>query len=479
MPKLLVANRGEIAIRIFKTARKKGWICVAIYSEADAQSMHLQYADEAYCIGPAPSNQSYLHIDAIIALAIKVKADFIHPGYGFLSENAEFAQAVRNAGIRFVGPDAEAMQHLGNKISAKITAHSLGIPLVPGNHTSISNSEEAFKIAEAIGFPVIIKAAAGGGGKGMRVIHLPEQLKEGIVLARSEALASFGNDDIFIERFIQSPRHIEIQVVGDMHGTVLFLPPRECSLQRRHQKIMEESPANEVSTELIGKMSEDAVRLAKSCDYYSTGTVEFIVEGDHYYFLEMNTRLQVEHTVTEMITGLDLVDMQLEVANGRPFALSQKDIISNGHAIQWRINAEDPFNNFAPSSGNIQNFRPPAMDHLRLDSGYTSGKEIPVYYDSLIAKLIAWAPDRLQCISALRSALNAFIIEGVMTTIPFGIQVLDQPAIKAGHYSVDFLDKNLPHILDNSTNTLHSKAAAILALHLYNKTTSRVIIPKT
>lgn len=479
MPKLLVANRGEIAIRIFKTARKKGWTCVAIYSEADAQSMHLEFADETYCIGPAPSIQSYLNKDAIIALALKIKADFIHPGYGFLSENAEFAEAVRKAGIRFVGPDAQAMNHLGNKISAKITAHGLGIPLVPGNHTSISDTGEASLIAKRIGFPVIIKAAAGGGGKGMRVIHSIEQLNEGIELAKSEALASFGNDDIFIERFIQSPRHIEIQIIGDTYGTVLYLPPRECSLQRRHQKIMEESPANEVSQELIESMSIDAVKLAKACNYYSTGTVEFIVEGDHYYFLEMNTRLQVEHTVTEMITGLDLVDLQLEVAMDGPLPLRQEEVVIHGHAMQWRINAEDPYNNFAPSSGHIITFRPPSMEHIRLDSGYKTDKEIPVFYDSLIAKLIAWAPDRRSCISSLRAALNSFMIEGVKTSIPFGIQVLDQPAIQSGHYAVDFLDKNLQIILDNSTNKLHAKAAAILALHLYIESKSRLITPKS
>ena len=479
MPKLLVANRGEIAIRIFKTARKKGWTCVAVYSEADAQSLHLEYADETYCIGPSPSSQSYLNIPAIISLAQSIGVDVIHPGYGFLSENAEFVKAVRDAGIRFAGPEVTAMNLLGNKISAKKTAKSLGIPLVPGNHSAINNTEEAILIATEIGFPIIIKAASGGGGKGMRVIHTADELKQGIELAKAEAKASFGNDDIFIERFIASPRHIEIQIIGDTQGNILHLPERECSLQRRHQKMMEESPANHVDATLLERMSADAVRLAKACNYSSTGTVEFIIESDHYYFLEMNTRLQVEHTVTEMITGLDLVDMQLDIAIGLPLKILQKDILIQGHAIQWRVNAEDPYDAFSPSSGRITRYDLPDLDHIRIDSGYKTNKVVPVYYDSLVAKLIAWGPDRPQCLHTLRTALQAFNIEGITTSIPFAIRLLEHAAIANGNYSVDFLDKNLKDILNNSVITLHAKAAAILALHLYHQSFQKLQLPKS
>ncbi|MEP7320259.1 MAG: biotin carboxylase N-terminal domain-containing protein [Saprospiraceae bacterium] len=478
MPKLLVANRGEIAIRIFKSARKRNWTCVAIYSEADKESLHLEYADEIYSIGPAPASQSYLNIEKIIAVAREAKVDFIHPGYGFLSENAKFVKAVSEAGIHFIGPGIDAMNLLGNKISAKKLAHSLGIPLVPGNQYPISETAQAIQIANEIGFPVMIKAAAGGGGKGMRMIEEAAALSEGIELAKAEAKASFGNDDIFIERLIKSPRHIEIQIIADTYGNVLGLPERECSLQRRHQKIMEESPANHLSADLRSHLIEDAIKLASKSGYVSTGTVEFIIDNDgHYYFLEMNTRLQVEHTVTEMVTGLDLVDLQFDIAEGKPLVLTQNDLIAKGHAIQWRVYAEDPDNHFTPSTGKINSFNIPVSPHIRIDAGYKEGKVVSVYYDPMIAKLIAWSPDRASCVQLLRSALDEFEISGIITSIPFGILVLDHPSIVSGDYHVNFLDQELNNILHGDTQLLHSRAAAALALYLHNVESHQVVLP--
>jgi acetyl-CoA carboxylase biotin carboxylase subunit len=478
MPKLLVANRGEIAIRIFKTARKRGWTCVAIYSEADNESLHLEYADEIYCIGPAPASQSYLHIQKIIEVAREANVDFIHPGYGFLSENAKFVQAVSDAGIHFIGPGVHAMNLLGNKISAKKLAHALGVPLVPGNQYAISDTNQAIEIANEIGFPIMIKAAAGGGGKGMRMIQDVSTLKEGIELAKAEAKASFGNDEIFIERLIPSPRHIEIQIIADSHGNVLGLPERECSLQRRHQKIMEESPANHLSPKLRSNMIGDAIKLARESGYVSTGTIEFIIDADEqYYFLEMNTRLQVEHTVTEMITGLDLVDLQFDIAEGKALVLTQADLVANGHAIQWRIYAEDPNNNFMPSTGKITEFTVPDQEHIRIDAGYKAGKVVSVYYDPMIAKLIAWSTERSSCIQLLRTALSEFEISGIITSIPFGISILDHPSILNGDYHVNFLDQQLQDILHGNKQLLHAKAAAALALYLNNLESQQVVIP--
>ncbi|MBK6815965.1 MAG: ATP-grasp domain-containing protein [Saprospiraceae bacterium] len=478
MPKLLVANRGEIAIRIFKTAKKKGWTCVAVYSEADQNSLHLDFADEVYALGPGPASQTYLHIEKVIDIAIHAKVDFIHPGYGFLSESAAFAEAVEKTGIVFVGPSANAMRHLGDKISAKQTAAELGIPMVRGIIAGINGIEEALEQADTIGYPVMVKAAAGGGGKGMRVIHNAEDLSDSLDRAKAEAQASFGNDIIFLEQYIHSPRHIEIQIIGDQQGNVLFLPERECSLQRRHQKLMEESPANFLPDTLRQSMSQDAVNLAKSCGYYSTGTVEFMVDQKgNYFFLEMNTRLQVEHTVSEMVTGLDLVDMQLEVASRMPLHIKQEDIHVSGHAIQWRINAEDPLQNFAPSSGHITHFTTPVQAHVRIDSGYEQNKNVPVLYDPLIAKLICWGVDRPDAIQRLKGALNAFDIEGISTSIPFGLQLLDHPDIVAGHYGVNFLELHLEEILKGKQQENHLKAAAALALHLYLEELKNLSIP--
>ncbi len=466
----MVANRGEIAIRIFKTAKRKGWSTVAVYSDADKDSLHLAFADEAYCIGPGPSRESYLNINSILTIARSCGVDCIHPGYGFLSENPDFVSAVKAAGILFVGPNIEAMNLLGNKISAKKMASSLGIPLVPGNHHAISDMDEAIRLANDIGFPIMIKAAAGGGGKGMRVVHAIEDLKESIQLAQTEAKSSFGNDEIFMEQFILSPRHIEVQVIGDQQGHLVYLPERECSLQRRHQKIMEESPANNFSTTLRRKMGEDAVRLAKASGYFSTGTVEFIVDQqDNYFFLEMNTRLQVEHTVTEMITNLDLVDMQLDIVYGLPLQLQQDDITYTGHAIQWRVYAEDPNQNFAPSTGQITNYQEPNLDHIRIDSGYNAQKRVPIYYDPMIAKLIAWGPNRQDSLAKLRLALRKYDIDGIYTTIAFGIKILDQPAIQNGEYAVDFLHLHLEKILQDSSSLKYAQAAASLALYLHRK----------
>lgn len=471
MPTLLVANRGEIAIRICKTAKKKGWKTVAIYSDADRHALHISYADEAYRVGGSPSKDSYLNINQIIKIAKDRQVDYIHPGYGFLSENAEFAQAVWDNGITFVGPTAEAMQSLGNKVEAKITAGNLGIPLVPGMKEPV-DEKIALSIADRIGYPIILKAAAGGGGKGMRVVQNPSLLLESLSLAQSEALSSFGDPTIFIEKFIQSPKHIEVQVLADQLGHVIALPERECSLQRRHQKIMEESPSALLDDSIRKKMQADALKLIQSTGYFGTATVEFILDSDgNYFFLEVNTRLQVEHTVTEMITGLDLVDLQLDIAQKKSISIKPSDIQVHGHAIQWRVYAEDADNHFAPSVGTIDYYEEPVGKDIRIDAGYKQGSEIPIYYDPMISKMIAWGRDRGQCILTLHQALKNYSIEGVITSIPFGIKLLTQTDILEGHYTVDYLDKNLDRILKDGKDESVYKAAAALSLFLHrNKT---------
>lgn len=480
MPKVLVANRGEIAIRIFKTARKKGWACVAVYSDADRDSLHLEYADEAYYIGPSPATESYLNIPAILKAATESEAGFIHPGYGFLSEKAEFSQAVIDAGLKFIGPSPASMQKLGGKISAKQIAQELGIPLVPGHHLAIKDQEQALQIARETGIPLIIKAAAGGGGKGMRVVRQFDEIEEAIGLARAEALASFGDDSLFIEKYIENPRHIEVQIMADQHGHCVYFPERECSIQRRYQKLMEESPCNFIPEQVKRSMYADALNLAKATGYTNTGTVEFIVDRDgRYYFLEMNTRLQVEHTVTEMLTGLDLVDLQLEVALGHELPITQEAITATGHAMQWRIYAEDPKHNFSPSTGTITHYDIPELPGIRIDSGYALGKTVSIYYDPMIAKLISRADNRLACIENLKQALMRFDLWGIESSIPFGINLLEHPDLIEGNLSTGFLDQHLQEILNPADSMDKHLAIAAAAYYLYKQKSSILKLPKT
>ncbi|MDB5012136.1 MAG: acetyl-CoA carboxylase, biotin carboxylase, partial [Daejeonella sp.] len=399
MKKILIANRGEIAVRIMRSAKEMGIKTVAVFSDADRNALHVRYADEAIHIGPAPSNQSYLVIEKIINACKQTGADAVHPGYGFLSENAAFAQAVKDAGIIFIGPSAEAMQIMGNKLSAKAAALSYNIPMVPGTKEAITDIAEAKEQAVNIGFPILIKAAAGGGGKGMRIVNSEGDFEEQMNLAISEAKSAFGDGSVFIERYVSSPRHIEIQVLGDNYGNIIHLFERECSVQRRHQKVIEEAPSSILTPELRAKMGKCAVDAARSCNYTNAGTVEFILDENlDFFFLEMNTRLQVEHPVTEMITGVDLVKEQIKIARGEALSVIQTDLKINGHAIELRVYAEDPKNNFLPDIGVLQTYNVPKGPGVRVDDGFEEGMEIPIYYDPMIAKLITYGKDRNEAI---------------------------------------------------------------------------------
>ncbi len=439
--KLLVANRGEIALRVMRTAKEMGITTVAVYSEADRNAMHTRFADEAYEIGPPPSNQSYLLMDRILEVAKACGADAIHPGYGFLSENADFSQKVTDAGIIFIGPSAHSINMMGDKISAKQAAKTYHIPMVPGTDHAISDIEEAKAVAKKAGYPILIKASAGGGGKGMRVVQHEDELEEQMHRAMSEALSAFGNDAVFIEKFVTKPRHIEIQVLADNHGNVVYLFERECSIQRRHQKLVEEAPSSVVSPEMRKAMGESAVGVAKACNYSGAGTVEFLVDDQlNYYFLEMNTRLQVEHPVTELITGLDLVREQILVAEGEKLSFTQEDLRINGHAIELRVTAEDPTNNFLPDIGTLHTYRRPQGHGVRVDDGYEEGMAIPIYYDPLLAKLIVHAETRdLACKKMIR-AIEDYRISGVATTLPFGKYVMQHEAFLSGHFDTKFIE---------------------------------------
>ena len=437
--KLLIANRGEIACRVIKTARKMDIATVAVYSDADARALHVQLADEAVNIGPAPSAQSYLDIDKIIAAVKATKAQAVHPGYGFLSENAAFAAALGKAGVVFIGPPVTAIEAMGDKITSKKIAAKAGVSTVPGHLGLVADADEAAKIAAQIGYPVMIKASAGGGGKGMRIAWNDAEAREGFALSRSEAKSSFGDDRIFIEKFITDPRHIEIQLIGDQHGTVLSLNERECSIQRRNQKVIEEAPSPFLDEATRKAMGEQAVALAKAVGYFSAGTVEFIVDAKrNFHFLEMNTRLQVEHPVTELITGLDLVELMIRVAAGEKLELSQADVKRNGWAIESRLYAEDPYRNFLPSTGRLTRYRPPLEGQisdgsiLRNDTGVYEGGEISIHYDPMIAKLCTWAPTRCGAISAMALALDEFEVEGVGHNLPFLLAVMGQERFQKG-----------------------------------------------
>lgn len=416
---------------------------VAVYSEPDAAALHVRIADEAWCIGPAESAKSYLLQDTIIEVAKKTGCDAIHPGYGFLSERAPFARAVREAGLLFIGPDASAIETMGDKTSARKLMIERGVPVVPGTESAVTSPDEAERIAAEVGYPILLKAAAGGGGKGMRVVEQPDTLRKSLESAQNEARAAFGDDRVYIEKFVVEPRHIEIQVLADAHGNTVHLGERECSIQRRHQKVVEESPSAIVDEDLRQRMGQAAVEAAQACGYVNAGTIEFLVDSDrNFYFLEMNTRLQVEHPVTEMVTGLDLVKLQIRVAEGHPLPFEQKDISFRGHAIECRLCAEDVRNNFLPDTGIITTYRPSQGFGFRDDSGVTSGSEISIHYDPMFAKLVVWGMDREDAILKMRRALDEFVIEGVETTIPFCRFVMDHPNFISGDFQIDFVQKH-------------------------------------
>jgi acetyl-CoA carboxylase biotin carboxylase subunit len=440
MQKILVANRGEIALRIMRTIRKMGIKTVAVYSEADRNSPHVLFADEAVCLGPAPSSQSYLDADKIIAFAKELVVDGIHPGYGFLSENAEFAKKVEEAGITFIGPGPDAMRVMGSKLAAKECVKKYNIPMVPGIDEAIEDIKIAKAIAGKIGYPVLIKASAGGGGKGMRVVEKENDLEEQMQRAISEATSSFGDGAVFIEKYVSSPRHIEIQVLADKHGNTVHLFERECSIQRRHQKVVEESPSSILTPELRRKMGEAAVMVAKSCNYTSTGTVEFLLDDQlNFYFLEMNTRLQVEHPVTEMITGIDLVEEQIKIARGEKLGFAQDDLSINGHSVELRVYAEDPLNDFLPSIGTLTKYIKPQGEGIRVDDGYEEGMTIPIYYDPMIAKLVTHGKDRTVAIQKMKAAIKEYKIEGISTTLAFGTFVFEHEAFLSGKFDTHFV----------------------------------------
>ena len=444
--KILVANRGEIACRVMKTAKKMGIKTVAVYSEADKEARHVQMADEAVCIGPAPSRESYLVMDRIIQACKDTGAEAVHPGYGFLSENEQFARRCEEEGIVFIGPKHQSIAAMGDKIASKKLALEAKVNTIPGFNEAIEKADDAVRIAQGIGYPVMIKASAGGGGKGLRVAANDKEAFEGFTACRTEAMNSFGDDRVFIEKFVEGPRHIEIQVLGDSHGNVVYLGERDCSIQRRHQKVIEEAPSPFIDPATRKAMGEQAVSLAKAVNYQSAGTVEFVVGKDKsFYFLEMNTRLQVEHPVTEGITGLDLVEQMIRIAAGEELSFKQEDIKLDGWAMECRINADDPFRNFLPSTGRLVKYRPPAeLDGVRVDTGVYEGGEIPMYYDSMIAKLIVHGKDRSEAIDKMRAALNDFVIRGIHSNIPFQAALLQHPRFVSGDFTTGFIAEEYP-----------------------------------
>jgi acetyl-CoA carboxylase biotin carboxylase subunit len=464
--KLLVANRGEIALRVMRSAREMGIATVAVYSEADRNAPFVRFADEAACIGPAPSKESYLVIDKLVKVCIDLKVDAVHPGYGFLSENGAFATALEKAGVIFVGPSPKAMKVMGDKLAAKEAVKDHGVPLVPGTEGAVSGLEEAMAVARTIKFPILIKAAAGGGGKGMRVVERESELKEGLERAISEAQNAFGDGSVFIEKYVAGPRHIEVQVMADTHGNTCYLFERECSVQRRHQKVVEEAPSAVLTPELRKRMGEAAVAVARSVDYVGAGTVEFLLdEGGDFYFMEMNTRLQVEHPVTEMITGLDLVKLQIRVAEGAELPFTQDDLTINGHAIEVRVYAEDPANNFLPDIGTLSTYRPPQGLGVRVDDGFEEGMDVPIHYDPMIAKLITHGATREEAIARMERAIDDYAISGVETTLGFCRFVMGHEAFRSGRYDTHFVrDHFKPEYLDGQDPDELAAAAVVAAV---------------
>lgn len=469
MDKILIANRGEIALRIMRSAREMGIKTVAVFSEADRNALHVRYADEAICIGPAPSSQSYLDGEKIIDACKKTGAQGIHPGYGFLSENAAFARMVKAAGLILIGPSPEAMEIMGNKLSAKAAALSYKIPMVPGTEEAVTDIDLAQQRALEIGYPILIKAAAGGGGKGMRIVEKASDFVEQMDLAVSEASSAFGDGSVFIERYVSSPRHIEIQVLGDNYGNIVHLFERDCSVQRRHQKVVEEAPSAVLSEELRQKMGESAVNAARSCNYIGAGTVEFILDENlDFYFLEMNTRLQVEHPVTEMITGIDLVKEQIRIARGEPLSFKQEDLKIKGHAVELRVYAEDPANNFLPDIGNLKTYITPKGPGIRVDDGFEQGMDIPIYYDPMIAKLVSYGKDRQEAIERMIRAIDEYQITGIQTTLAFGKFVMQHEAFISGNFDTHFVNKYfLPEYLSQE-NEEEAMIAAMIGAKFMN-----------
>lgn len=470
MQKILVANRGEIAMRVMRTAREMGIKTVAVFSEADRNMPFVRYADEAVCIGPAPSSQSYLRADKIIEVAKATGADAVHPGYGFLSENASFSKAVSDAGLIFIGPSAQSIEMMGSKIAAKQAAKKFNVPMVPGTENPIQDVAEAKEIAARIGYPILIKASAGGGGKGMRVVNAEDELEEQMRTAKSEALNAFSDDAVFIEKYVGAPRHIEIQLLGDQHGNYIYLFERECSIQRRHQKLVEEAPSSCLTPDIRKAMGESAVAVAQSCNYYGAGTVEFLVDEKlNYYFLEMNTRLQVEHCVTEMITGIDLVKEQIKVARGEKLDIKQEDLVIHGHSLELRVCAEDPMENFLPDTGTLEMYQPPKGPGVRVDDGYEQGQAIPIFYDPMIAKLVVHGADRDEAIDRLCRAVDEYYIRGIKTTLNFGKWAVQTEPFRTGNFDTKFIEKHFKPEYLMTEDEDREKVAALLSATVWEQ----------
>ena len=478
MKKILVANRGEIAIRVMKTAQKMGIKTVAVYSTVDRNAPHVKFADEAVCIGEAPSSQSYLLGSKIIEVARSLNVDAIHPGYGFLSENADFAEECEKYDIIFIGPKSKAIKIMGSKLAAKEAVKLYNIPMVPGFDQAITDVEKAKVIAKDVGFPILIKASAGGGGKGMRVVESETDFESQMDRAISEAITAFGDGSVFIEKYVGSPRHIEIQVMADSHGNVLYLFERECSIQRRHQKVIEEAPSSVLTPELRKTMGEAAVLVAKSCDYLGAGTVEFLLdENNNFYFLEMNTRLQVEHPVTEWITGTDLVELQIRVARGEALNIKQEDLKIKGHAMELRVYAEDPMNDFLPSVGHLDVYQLPVGEGIRVDNGFEQGMDIPIYYDPMLAKLITYGETREEAIQVMLKAIEAYKVEGVQTTLPFGKFVFEHEAFRSGKFDTHFVKNYYNADVLKKQMAKEAEIAALVALKQYFEDQKTVRLP--
>ncbi|WP_282121898.1 acetyl-CoA carboxylase biotin carboxylase subunit [Algibacter mikhailovii] len=479
MKKILVANRGEIAIRVMKTAKIMGIKTVAVFSTADRNAPHVKFADEAVCIGEPPSNQSYLKADKIIEVAKTLHVDAIHPGYGFLSENADFAELCETNDIVFIGPRSKAIKIMGSKLAAKEAVKAYDIPMVPGIDEAITDVDKAKAIAKKIGFPILIKASAGGGGKGMRVVEKERDLESQMDRAISEAKSAFGDGSVFIEKYVGSPRHIEIQVMADSHGTILHFFERECSIQRRHQKVVEEAPSCILTPTLRQTMGEAAIKVAKACDYLGAGTVEFLLDADHnFYFLEMNTRLQVEHPVSELISGVDLVELQIRVARGEKLNIKQEDLTITGHALELRVYAEDPLNDFLPSVGHLDVYQVPTGENIRADNGFEAGMDVPIYYDPMLAKLITYGKTREAAIELMIEAIDQYHIKGVQTTLPFGKFVCEHDAFRSGNFDTHFVKKfYVPEILKEQGDT-EAKLAALIAVKQYIEDQKLLRLPK-
>ena len=466
--KILVANRGEIAIRVMKTAKKMGIKTVAVFSTADRNALHVKYADEAVCIGEAASSQSYLRGDKIIEVCKELGVDAVHPGYGFLSENSAFAEECEKNNIIFIGPKSEAIEMMGSKLAAKEAVMKYDIPMVPGVDHAIIDVEEAKRTAQEVGFPILIKASAGGGGKGMRIVEKEEDFESQMERAISEATNAFGDGSVFIEKYVTKPRHIEIQIMADSHGNVLYVFERECSIQRRHQKVVEEAPSSILTPEMRKKMGEAAVKVARACDYLGAGTVEFLLDDKHnFYFLEMNTRLQVEHPVTEMVSGLDLVELQIKVARGEVLEIKQEDLVIHGHAMELRVYAEDPMNDFLPNVGNLSTYKLPEGEGIRIDNGIEEGMDVPIYYDPMLSKLVTYGKTREESIELMIKAIDNYHVEGVATTLPFGKFVMEHEAFRSGDFDTGFVKAYYSPEKLKANLDIEAEIAAMVALKQY------------